>query len=138
MTPLPRYSTPTYARTRPTRHEHAAYPRVCRNGHTIGSIRGEHSTPGGVHRQCRECRLESQRRANERYDERMGMLRTLGKRISANNIAMARDERLYAEWHQEVRTRFGDEALQDLQAWSETPDGLFSDVAVETKEEPSE
>jgi hypothetical protein len=110
-----------------------AYPRVCRNGHTIESPRGEHV---GAHRQCKECRLASQKRANERYDWHDGNNGLVGwshrvrKTISKNNILIARDERRYAEWQQEVRTKYGDEVLQSLIEDTETPDGLFSVEAV--------
>lgn len=40
------------------------YPRTCRSGHVLGGPEVEHI---GEHRQCRECRWNTQRAAQERY-----------------------------------------------------------------------
>jgi hypothetical protein len=143
------------------------YPRVCRRGHTIDSphgLRGEHV---GAHRQCKVCRLESQKRANERYDYpdaesaarrlssgrhpdfvrtdpaddafRLASIRRFRKMISANNINLAQIERQYAAWQQDVRARYGDEVWESLHTTDEElTDGLFSDVrAVTSSKTPS-
>lgn len=93
------------------------YPRTCRNGHTISGPHEEHQ---GHHRQCKRCRLESQKRANERYDwpeqcglpntgSRSGFCRRLRKAISYNNLSLAALE-------EKARTKYGDEWLKTLYA----------------------
>jgi hypothetical protein len=68
----------------------SAYPRVCRNGHTILGPKDEHI---GEHRQCRRCRWDTQRDAQDRYRNSLKGMRTdLRSRVRERGFADARDE----------------------------------------------
>jgi hypothetical protein len=63
-----------------------SYPRTCRNGHVIAGPEDEHL---GEHRQCRECRHESQRNAMHRY-RRDNWMRNEESRMRENKTKRTR------------------------------------------------